>query len=216
LEASWERGLPQHSGTVLFPDCSAAVCAIQRHESQVFILLIKSCHASRDNTAGVFSTAKGQLVEGVTYTQVLTLGEYACFLPDRACGWADVLHQLFVVHVRKYARVLAEQQGGGGRTGTPPSYHSSGSEPTSTAGTPDSSRKSASFSFTQQEPLTWMKLHRIGRGAFGDVFQCLNTTDGSCFATKQVPTGTRNGAFPIYVCQTSLSINYDKASTDWP
>lgn len=45
-----------------------------------------------------------------------------------------------------------------------------------------------------QEPRLWLKLCRIGRGAYGDVFQCLNKEDGSCFAAKQVPTGLNKTA----------------------
>ena len=56
--------------------------------------------------------------------------------------------------------------------------------------TPDPTTRKAQSAFFSLEPFSWMKLHRIGRGAFGDVFQCLNTLDGSCFATKQVPTNS--------------------------
>ena len=161
---------------------------------------------------GVFSSARGEQYGAVEYGA--NMYKFAFFNPNFSCDWSAELLDLFREHVakaRKAAHILGQAITGtasGGSGGDPNGSIGGGTSSAegSRTGTPimplspemirrvsgdASGRGFVARSSVSTEPTSWLKLQRIGRGAFGDVFQCLNTEDGSCFAAKQVPTGSK-------------------------
>ena len=131
---------------------------------------------------GVFQTAVGQLVADVEY--IVAVEIFPGFSQSNAgCRWSDAVFDLFHAHVSALP------------DGDEP-IHRLGSTGSSGSGAyPRSDRMPASPGQPMgpgphvnvgSVPESWTIVSQLGRGAFGAVFKCLNDTDGSFFALKQV------------------------------
>ena len=130
---------------------------------------------------GVFQTAAGQLVADVEYMEAVEVHPDFSHSND-SCRWSDAVFDLFHSHVSALPDDdEPRRQGSIGST-------SSGAyrRPDRMPASPGRTLAPGPHVNVGSVPESWTIVSQLGRGAFGAVFKCLNDTDGSFFALKQV------------------------------